>query len=177
MKAIGDMTVGELGAMVATHLAGKGIDVVLSGGACVMIYAEGRYVSYDLDLVQTGAAPRATLRQALGEIGFSERGRCFVHEDSRFVLDFPAPPLAVGREPPRQIETLSYETGVLRALSPTDCVKDRLANYYHFNDMPSLEQAILVARSRTVDIEELRRWSANEGMAAKFEEVADSLTS
>lgn len=45
MKPLGEMTAGELAAYVATHLGARGITVVLSGGACVTIYSEGRYVS------------------------------------------------------------------------------------------------------------------------------------
>ncbi|WP_298435397.1 hypothetical protein [Geobacter sp.] len=35
MKPIREMTVGEFGAFVASHLREHGIDVVLTGGACV----------------------------------------------------------------------------------------------------------------------------------------------
>ena len=58
--------------------------------------------------------------------------------------------------------------GRLRLLSPTDCVKDRLAAFYHWNDRQSLEQAILVAQAQPVDVADVRRWSAHEGMADRF---------
>jgi len=48
-------------------------------------------------------------------------------------------------------------------------VKDRLAAFYHWKDQQSLEQAILIARDHNIDIEEVRRWSANEGFAEVFE--------
>ncbi len=51
MKSVGEMDVEELGAFVCTHLAARGIDTVLSGGSCVMIYSENRYSSYDLDFI------------------------------------------------------------------------------------------------------------------------------
>ena len=38
---------------------------------------------------------------------------------------------------------LKKRNKILKLLSPTDCVKDRLAAYYHWNDRQSLEQAIL----------------------------------
>jgi len=53
-------------------------------------------------------------------------------------------------------------------MSPTDCVKDRLAAFYHWNDRQSLEQAILVSRRQSVDLKEIRRWSLKEGMADKL---------
>lgn len=38
---ISEMSLGELGAFVQSHLKEKGIDVVLSGGAAVGIYSAG----------------------------------------------------------------------------------------------------------------------------------------
>jgi len=51
MKSIKKMTNAELAAFIQSHLRNKGIDVVLSGGACVSIYSSNRYVSMDLDLI------------------------------------------------------------------------------------------------------------------------------
>ena len=41
--------------------------------------------------------------------------------------------------------------GSFRLLSPTDCVKDRLANFYHFEDGQCLEQAPMVAGQHPVN--------------------------
>jgi len=166
------MTAGEFGALVASHLKRHGIDVVLSGGMCVTLHSGGLYVSHDLDFVDNGFTPRKQLRRVLAEIGFSESGRVFTHAEASFLIDFPAPPLAVGREPPGEIVTLRFQTGELRALSPTDCVKDRLAAYYYWADQQALEQAALVARHNPVDLAELRRWSEHEGRLAEFDQVA-----
>ena len=57
---------------------------------------------------------------------------------------------------------------ILKLLSPTDCVKDRLAAYYHWNDRPSLEQAVLVCQNQSVDLDEVERWSKSEGKGDKF---------
>ena len=51
MKPIKEMTNAELAAFVESHLRERGIEVVLSGGACVSIYSNGKYVSSDLDLI------------------------------------------------------------------------------------------------------------------------------
>ena len=51
MKAISEMTMGELAAYIDTHLRQHGIDVVLSGGASVAIYSQHKYVSKDLDFI------------------------------------------------------------------------------------------------------------------------------
>jgi len=175
MKAIRDMTVGELAAYVAGHLGGRGFDVVLSGGACVMLYSRGDYVSMDLDFVRTGVGAGRRLREALAEIGFAEKGRCFAHPETDFLLDFPGGPLAVGRQPVEAVRTLEFPTGTLRLLSPTDCVKDRLANYFHFGDRQCLHQAMLVTRAEAVDLDDVARWSAAEGKREAFEQVRDAL--
>ena len=176
MKPISEMSAGELAAFVATHLRKFGIELVLSGGACVMIWSEGRYVSGDLDLISGGATSRSSLRKALAEIGFVEQGRQFVHPDARFFVDCPPGPVALGREAPRDIRTMEFATGRLRLLSPTDCVKDRLLAWYHWRDRQSLEQAALVAERNPVDLDELRAWSKREGKADAFEEIRGRLS-
>jgi hypothetical protein len=60
-------------------------------------------------------------------------------------------------------------TGTLHVISATDCVKDRLCAYYFWNDQQGLAQAILVSRSQSVDIREIKRWSIAEGKEQAFE--------
>ncbi|MDH4271439.1 MAG: hypothetical protein OEW18_05620, partial [Candidatus Aminicenantes bacterium] len=146
----------------------SGVDVVLSGGACVSIYAREAYLSYDLDFVLVSYTPRAKLREAMARLGFSEDGRHFRHPETPFIVEFLSPPLSVGEEPVRNIAEITKRNKTLRLLSPTDCVKDRLAAYYHWNDRSSLEQAALVARNQKVDLKEIRRWSNKEGMTDKL---------
>jgi len=169
------MTMGELAAFVCSHLQGNGIHVVLSGGGCVSIYSEGRYVSYDLDFVENISSGRRKLKKVLTEIGFEAKGRYFTHPETEYFLEFPAGPLAVGDEAPQRIVVLSFETGELTALSPTDCVKDRLAAYFHWNDQQCLEQALLVACASDIDLVEIKRWSSKEGHEKKFQHFWDLL--
>ncbi len=175
MKSLAGLSIGELAAFVADYLAAKDIKVVLVGGACVCIYSDNQYLSFDLDFIATGMASRRSIRQALEEIGFIEERRYFRHPETDYFIEFPSGPLAIGDEPPGEIVTRSYPTGVLRLLSPTDCVKDRLAAYYHWKDRQSLEQAVLVAGDHPIDLDEVRRWSAKEGFAAEFEAIRERL--
>ncbi|TRO81985.1 hypothetical protein [Trichloromonas acetexigens] len=175
MKAIADMGMGELAAYVCSHLQRKEIDVVLTGGGCVSIYAAGKYVSDDLDFIENISSGRRKLKAALAEIDFQEQGRYFRHPETKIFLEFPAGPLAVGDEPPQSLKVLSYDTGTLVALSPTDCVKDRLAAYFHWNDLECLEQALLVGRSNDIDLAEIERWSKKEGQPGKFVNFRDRL--
>jgi hypothetical protein len=51
MKPIRDMSQAEFGAYVQSYLRKNGTTVVLSGGAVVGIYSNGRYISKDLDFI------------------------------------------------------------------------------------------------------------------------------
>ena len=53
MKAVKEMSEGELAAFVATHLRSKGIDVVLSGGSSVTMYSHD---TVDLDEIERWSA-------------------------------------------------------------------------------------------------------------------------
>ncbi len=170
------MTPGELAAWVATHLRTRGIDAVLSGGAVVAIYSAGRYVSLDMDFIEESLGSRKNLRAVLAEIGWVERNRYFIHSDTDYFLEFPAGPLSVGDEPVTDIRQLEFSTGTLRLLSPTDCVKDRLAAFYHWKDQQSLEQALLVARTNDVDLAEVERWSRKEKSLPQFRAFLERLT-
>jgi hypothetical protein len=169
VKSISDMSQAELGAFVQSHLRDQGIDVVLSGGASVAIYSEGKYVSVDLDMVPEYSLNRSKLTAAMRMIGFDEpKSRYFIHPDSPHIVEFPPGPLSVGGEPVKEVVEIKYSTGILRVISATECVKDRLAAYYHWGDLPSLEQAVLVAKENDVDLNEIGRWSEIEGSSHKF---------
>ena len=164
-----DLSVAEFAAAVQEALRKAGVEVVLSGGSCVSVWSNNAYRSDDIDLIPVGLATRVKIRRIMLELGFLEKNRYFVHPDQVLWVEFPSGPLGVGEEPPREISSLPQKTGMLRLLSPTDCVKDRLTWWYHNNDRQGLEQAVAVAQRHRVDIAELRRWSAGEGCAAEFE--------
>lgn len=175
MKNVRDMTNLELAGYVASHLHKKGINVVLSGGACVSIYSHGKYVSRDLDFVNTGLVRRNRIRKAMEEIGFAEDRRYFEHPATDYLVEFPAGPLSVGEEPVKQIDEFQVVTGTFKIISPTDCVKDRLAAYYHWQDRQSLEQASLVAATNDIDLDEIERWSEVEGKHGEFMRIKHRL--
>ena len=170
------MSIGELAAFISSHLKRNGIDAILSGGSCVSIYSENKYASLDLDFVEFGSIGRRKLKKVLGEIGFfSGKDRHFKNSETDIFLEFPSGPLVVGKEPVKEIITLNFPTGKLRIISPTDCVKDRLAAYYYWGDQQALEQAILVAKDNTIDLDELERWSKGEGKLSVFLKIKKRL--
>ena len=170
MTKVREMTIGELAAFVCSHLDHYGIRVALSGGAVVSIYASDHYVSMDLDFIDLLQTTRQKLKTVLKEIGFEEKKRYFVSEETEFFIEFPSGPLAVGNEPVEKLAELHFKTGKLRLLSPTDCVKDRLSAFYHWGDRQCLQQAVWVAQMKPIDWIEVERWSRQEGAIEKFGE-------
>ena len=175
MKQIRDMTRLELAAFIGAEFRNRKIDVVLSGGSCVSIYSQEKYVSMDLDFVNAGFAKRAAIRAVMEDLGFHEENRYFRHPDSDLLVEFPPGPLGVGDEQVKQIDEIEAPTGILQIISPTDCVKDRLAWFYHDNDTECLEQAIFVAEAKDIDLAEIERWSKAEGRTDKFREIRKRL--
>ena len=166
MKVSKKTTLEQLAVYVCEHLRSKGIDAILTGGAVVSIYTDGEYLSYDLDFVAYGNMK--TLRKAMEELGFFVKDRYFKHRRSDFFIEFLNPPLAVGQKAITTWPVRETETGSLFILTPTQCVMDRLAAYYHWNDHESLKQALLVVQKQDVDLNEVRDWSAGENRLPEF---------
>lgn len=103
---------------VADHLRQNDICVVLTGGSCVSIYTNNRYLSYVLDFIEEGRSTRKKIGACLREIGFQGKDQYFTHTDTRFYVEFPSGPLAIGDEPVREIPRQEFVTGSLRLLSP-----------------------------------------------------------
>lgn len=175
MKPVSKMTQGEFGAFVQSQLRKNGIEVILSGGAAVAIYSNNKYISKDLDLINIFGVSRREIREVMTTAGFYEEGRYFRHPDSQFFVEFPPGPLAIGQESIKQTVEKKLSTGILKVISPTDCVKDRLAAYYHWNDEQSLLQAILVTQQNKIELGEIRRWSQAEGQLEQFEKIKNRL--
>lgn len=179
MKTVKNMSMEELGAFVCTALEKEGIDTVLSGGCCVEIYSNGRYTSDDIDLIDRFNGGHRKIKTVMESLGFREHElkRYFVHDDTSLFIEFPRGPLGVGDSPIRNIATRVSETGVLKLLTPTDCIKDRLAGYYHWDDEQNLEQAVWVANENEFDMLAIEKWSVNEGQIEKFKLFKDRVSS
>jgi hypothetical protein len=161
---------------ISDHLTQNGIDAVLSGGACVTIYSRKKYMSYDLDFVLLTYTDPKKIKRVMQKIGFKQEGKYFKHDKTPYLVDFLSPPLSVGEEPVKEINEIKQGEKHLRLLSPTDCVKDRLAAFYNWNDQQSLEQAVLVCENQKVDLKEVKRWSKNEAMIHKFKVFKEILS-
>lgn len=167
------ISISDLAALVNTKFAEHQIKTILVGGACVAIYSNNRYLSYDLDFVIYET--RAKIKKALLELGFELKGKYFVHPDCQYFIEFVSPPVAVGDQLIHQFKTLITPFGQVELLTPTDCVKDRLASFFHWQDRQALEQAVMVFQDQKVDLQEIERWAKAENYLDKFQEFRKTI--
>jgi hypothetical protein len=111
MKKIKNMSQVELAAYVQDSLQAEGIQVVLSGGSAVSFYSGDKYVSKDLDLINTSFSRRSKIKAVMDKLGFHEQGRYFIHPETTFFIEFPDGPLSVGEEPVKEIRRWSKVEG------------------------------------------------------------------
>lgn len=161
----------ELWKYVAFHLAEAGIDSVLVGGAVVSVYTSGAYKSGDLDIV-TRSGLRSEIERVLSNLGFhSVKSRHFEHKDcSHLIIEFPPGPLSIGNDYKIKPSKSEVEGKIIKILSPTDCIRDRLASYIHFKSRECLDQAVLVAQAQPFDLNAVETWCKAEGGMAQFED-------
>lgn len=109
--------------------------------------------------------------QVMESLRFRPVGRHYEHPKSKHIIEFPPGPLPLGNDLITTTHQLSYETGILETLTPTDCVKDRLAHYYHWGDSQCFHQAILVAHNYDIDLKKIELWSEKEGHLITFNKI------
>ena len=131
------MSMEEFAFAVAQALEEKGIQVILTGGAVVSIYSEGKYVSKDLDFLSPG--DHQLIKKAMIELGFENEGKDFFHKKASFSVEFPGYDLVIGDEPMKPEGKLKRGKFTLLLLSPTQCVMDRLSAFYHWKDRQSFD--------------------------------------
>lgn len=180
MSLTAESSLEEVAARVSEALEDAGIRATLSGGSAVSLYSANRYQSVDLDFVTY--ANIEELARALGPLGFehvgSPRRSAFAHPKVTWYLEFPPGPIAFGHAefPPEECALLETEFGRVRIISPTQSVMDRLCAAHHWRDAQSMEQALLVASSSSIDWVALEQWAVAEGaepaLAALRERVA-----
>jgi len=168
----------ELWKYVASYLQIKGIDTVLVGGSVVSVYTDGAYQSGDLDLILTSMFVK-NLSEVMGEIGFQRRSaRHYTHPECKHLfIEFPAGPIEIGSDNNIAPETVEFEGKKIKILSPTDCVKDRLASYLYFNARECFDQALLVAKRHPVNLPKVKKWCKNENREDVFIEFRSKLKS
>lgn len=169
MSEIGkEASLVEVATIVSDALRTAGIAATLSGGSAVSIYTNNEYQSKDLDFVT--AAMLKDLAPILNDLGFVHTGGSrlsqFEHPLVEWYVEFPASPLTFGHLQVHHEDcaVIKSEAGELRIVTPTQCVMDRLAAAFAWNDVQSRDQAAQVAANQILDWEALRIWFANEGI-------------
>ncbi|MBK8394665.1 MAG: hypothetical protein IPL26_05395 [Leptospiraceae bacterium] len=171
----------EVWKYVAYHLAKSGIGSVLVGGSVVSIYSKGIYRSGDLDLVCTSfEVTNKDLIPIMSEIGFKKRvaGRHFEHPKCKHIfVEFLSPPVMIADDFEITPDEIKVKGKIIKILSPTDCIKDRLASFIYFQSRDCLEQAILVAQSQPFHLSKIEQWAKKEGKQAEkgFQEFLKEL--
>lgn len=167
-------TAEQLWHYVAWHLENAGIGSVLVGGAAVAIHTQGCYPTGNLDLVP-GDLVRRDVPKILRSLGFgAQRSRDFVHpECPQLTLRLPMGPVEIGGESLVVPDEVEVHGRRLRLLSPTDCVKDRLASYAHWRSRQFVDQAFLICQHQPgrVDLGQVERWCEAQGASAAFGEL------
>ena len=169
-----NIQIEELALIIGRQLKKFEIEAILVGGACVSIYSNNIYMSGDLDFVSYENSKKIKL--ALEELGFIlDTNKYYTHNECPLFLEFLNPPVAIGNEPITKFNDIKTPIGEIKLLTPSDCVKDRLAAYYHWNDRQSLDQAVLVAKNQSINIAKIKQWSEVEGYIEKFNDFQEAL--
>jgi hypothetical protein len=166
---------GAVATVVGDALRRAGIHAVLTGGACAHLYTAGRHQSVDADFIVGSPASRAEVDLAMRKVGFVRKGDRYVNARSRYYVEFPRGPLAIGND--YRIRPVEWKTahGRTLILSATDSCRDRLAAFYHWGDRQSLRVAVRIAAAHRVSLAKIRRWSIAEDARDGFEQFANEL--
>ncbi len=161
-----EMAMEEFATLVCEGLRKCGIQAVLTGGGAVTVYSENRYVSSDADFISP--SDDKDLEAAMKAMGFTRKGKDYVHSDTDLTVEFPGRSIEIGNESIAQWATRKNRAGSLSILRPTECVMDRLAWFYHCDDRQTLDQAVEVAHDQPVDLKRIETWSVGEKSIEKF---------
>lgn len=113
----------------------------------------------------------------MNEIGFKKHGRHYIHPDCKHLfVEFPGgPPLGIGEDNTIVPDEVEVSGTIIKILSPTDCVKDRLASYIHFKALEGIDQAVLVAKNQDVNLSSIKKWCKNEKAEWVFRDFINKL--
>lgn len=167
----------ELWKYVGKHLSDNGFDAILVGGAVVSIYSEGAYQSGDLDFVIQNLS-KDKLPEIMKKIGFIKTGKNYIHpECTHLFVEFPPGPLGIGEDYNIKPSSVDHAGSEIKILSPTDCIKDRLAGYIYWQAEECLDQAVLVAKAHEFNRSSVKKWCAGENRVDVFEDFLNRLKS
>ena len=109
----------------------------------------------------------------MNEIGFTrDGGRHYIHPECQHLyIEFPGiVPLGIGEDYSIRPDEHKVDGKIIKILSPTDCVKDRLATYMYFKDRDGIDQALLVAEKHPVNFASIEKWCKGENHHDVYQE-------
>ena len=168
MTDFSNSTIIELAAVIASHLGKKDIKIVLVGGLAVEFYSNNIYLTNGIDMVNTCYQSPKALNEAMAELGFSKVGRVYINNTTAISVEFPSAPLVVGNDFVNEVTTISVGNSEIPILHAIDVVKDRLAAYFHWNDRPSLAQALTVMLCHAIKPVEIKPFCVSEMKVEEF---------
>ena len=85
-------------------------------------------------------------------------------------MDFSSPPIDIGNKNDPEIREDQYDGKLIRILTPTECIKDRLHKAFHWKDELALKASLEVALSRPFSIGKVKKFWADNNIMPKFHE-------
>lgn len=164
-KAAAEKTPAKRGIRVAAVLAEAlreiGQDPILVGGAAAEFYTEGGVATEDIDMLAPGGP---SLWKVMDQLGFTRRGKDFIHEPLKLYVEFPGEGLGRGE----RSDIVDVQGTPLRIISIEDLVVDRLCAYKFWKSGLDGVGALLLLETGRADRARLRD-------RARQEDVGDAL--
>ncbi|MCW5946033.1 MAG: hypothetical protein KIT74_03285 [Fimbriimonadales bacterium] len=160
-----------------TQMRQAGYCVIRTGGSAATSYAPNHDQSIDLDFMIEFAESSSKGSVVLNSHGYRVENSIFFDESDPYTVGFVRGPIMIGEDEVRACNTLRERNCQLNVLTPTDCVRDRLAPFTFYRDRSSLQQAPWVANEQwdSMDLEAIERWCRREGEKERFEQFAQWL--
>jgi hypothetical protein len=142
-------------------------DLVVVGGSAIEIYAEGTYVSGDIDI----CAPRDSIAAVLTGWGFKQPGREWARLDWKIVVHVVSPRVSGSMRLSRVAET---PYGPVRVGSIEDLIIGRLALVKFWHEPKEYRNAQLLAMLPGLDWDYLTRRARQEDLATELLKLRSS---
>jgi hypothetical protein len=143
----------EVVAIVSARMKEHDVLVSVIGGSAVTLHAPESYTSLDIDFAVLSGIERVKIDRALTSLGYSKKGRNYVHADSPWTIDIVADTPFIGRRAIREFATIATQYGEARVLKIEDALADRVAHFLYWSDSEALAvaQALVVAKKDEID--------------------------
>ena len=146
------LPLADVAAIIAEHLQRHGIQMCVIGGSAVTVHAPVIYTSLDIDLAILTGIKRRHLEPMLQQLGYSKRGRSFVHARSKWTVDIVADTPYIGDRAIREFAEIRTRHGIVRTYVLEDAIADRVAGWLFWSDSEALAVACNVLAGKVREI-------------------------